>query len=77
MTEDFKRPNHPDFMDASELRKEGFSGVRINSLSQDWEIWIDGERKALGSQADIDAFLTAYKEIFLCKETELQSDGPN
>lgn len=37
------RPNHPDFMDSSELKKLGFSGLRNNSITQDYEIWIDGE----------------------------------
>lgn len=39
----FKRPNHPDFMDSSELKKIEFSGVRINKLAQQIECWILGE----------------------------------
>ena len=35
--EDFKRPDHPDFMDSSELKKAKWSGIRNNSLSGDLE----------------------------------------
>jgi hypothetical protein len=41
--EDFKRPNHTDFMDSSELAKAKFNGQRHNSITNDWELWIDGE----------------------------------
>lgn len=40
---DFKRPNHEDFMDSSELRKAKFSGVRHNAIGNCMEIWILGE----------------------------------
>jgi len=45
MSQDFdsKRPDHPDFMDHSELKKAGFSGLRSNALSSELEIWVDGE----------------------------------
>jgi hypothetical protein len=45
MSQDFdsKRPDHPDFMDHSELKKAGFSGLRSNTLSSELEIWVDGE----------------------------------
>ncbi len=43
--EDFKRPDHPDFMDSNELTKIHFSGVRHNSLSDYMEFWIEGEKK--------------------------------
>lgn len=43
--EDFKRPNHNDFKDSAELRKESFSGIRHNSLSDYMEFWVDGEKK--------------------------------
>jgi hypothetical protein len=42
-TEEFNRPSHPDFMDSSELKKAGFSGTRVNSISHDYEIWLKGE----------------------------------
>ena len=40
---EFKRPNHPDFMTTSELKKIKWSGLRNNSISGDTEIWIEGE----------------------------------
>lgn len=40
--EDFKRPNHNDFKDSAELRKENFSGIRHNSITDNMEFWIDG-----------------------------------
>lgn len=40
---DFKRPNHEDFMDSSELRKMEYSGVRHNAIGNCMEIWILGE----------------------------------
>lgn len=43
--EDFKRPNHNDFRDSSELAKEKFCGVRHNLISNYMEFWIEGEKK--------------------------------
>lgn len=42
-TEEFKRPNHHDFMTTSELKQARFSGTRNNNLTQMIEIWMDGE----------------------------------
>ncbi len=44
-TEEFKRPNHPDFMTSSELKTAEWSGVRQNMVSREWEFWICGEIK--------------------------------
>ena len=41
--EDFKRPEHTDFMTTSELKKAEWSGVRNNSISEEVECWILGE----------------------------------
>ena len=60
----FKRPDHPDFNTESELKKMEFSGVRINSLTNEWEIWIVGERKAYGNKKDRAAFEKAYADVF-------------
>jgi hypothetical protein len=43
--EDFKRPNHPDFMLSSELKAIEFSGIRHNSLTYEMELWLRGEVK--------------------------------
>lgn len=61
---EFKRPDHPDFMDSSELKKKEFSGVRVNKISNEWEIWTVGELKAHGPAADQVAFMQAYQEVF-------------
>lgn len=50
-TEDFKRPNHPDFMTSSELAKAKWSGVRQNEILREWEFWILGEIKARVTEA--------------------------
>ncbi len=44
-TESFKRPNHPDFMTSSELKKMEWTGVRQNEITREWEFWIVGEIK--------------------------------
>ena len=66
--EDFKRPNHPDFMDASELKKAKWSGIRNNSLSGDLECWIDGEIVFFSTQMeltlDANSFQKKYGEYF-------------
>ena len=67
----FKRPDHPDFMSASELKKMEFSGVRRNSLSKHWEIWLVGELKAFGDEKDVNAFAAAYEEIFALQNVEI------
>lgn len=72
---DFKRPNHNDFRDALELKKERFSGVRRNSISHEWEIWLEGEVKARGNEKDINAFAAAYEEIFALPFVEIVDTG--
>lgn len=67
----FKRPDHPDFMTASELKKKEFSGVRRNSLTNHWEIWLVGELKAFGDEKDVNAFAAAYEEIFALNDVEI------
>ncbi|WCD44281.1 hypothetical protein Tiera_025 [Polaromonas phage Tiera] len=49
-TEEMKRPDHPDFMTASELKKLkingveiGFTGLRENRIEEKFELWITGE----------------------------------
>ena len=62
--ENFRRPNHNDFKDSQELRKEKFSGVRQNSISREWEIWVAGELRARGPQSNSLAFEKAFQEVF-------------
>jgi hypothetical protein len=51
---DSKRPDHPDFMCASELKKAEFSGIRHNSLTDQTEIWKVGEVAKVISKALMD-----------------------
>lgn len=68
ISEEFKRPNHPDFMTSSELKKAEWSGVRQNELSREWEFWIVGEIKERVHEdtviADPTALTKAHMEIF-------------
>lgn len=74
-TEQFKRPDHDDFRTHSELNKLEFSGVRHNSVTQEWEIWILGEIRALGPKADVNAFAAAYEQIFALDDVEIVDFG--
>ncbi len=66
--EDFKRPNHPDFMSTSELAQAMFTGIRHNSLTDDAEIWLLGniEARVTKAQTQINprAISQAYEEVF-------------
>lgn len=68
-TEEFIRPNHHDFMDAEELRKMQFSGLRHNSISDDIEIWVHGEvrRRVTRSERVLNpaAVDQAFTEVFM------------
>ena len=77
---DFKRPDHPDFMDSSELRKLEFSGVRANKLAQQMEIWILGEVVKSMSMAEVylcpAKWENLYAEVFCLEEVkQLGADG--
>lgn len=64
----FKRPNHPDFMTGNELQKNQFSGMRDNSITMEYEIWVVGEMvKAVtysAVRADPFALTKAMMEYF-------------
>lgn len=70
--EDFKRPNHYDFMTTSELKKTTFSGLRHNSLADNAEIWILGrlERVITFPEVQLDplAINKAWAEVFGLEE---------
>lgn len=74
--ETFKRPNHTDFMTAVELKKDGFSGLRHNSVADGMEIWVEGERKVFLSGNDMAAnpFLLerAMEEVFALNHVEIK-----
>lgn len=70
--EDFKRPNHPDFMDSSELKKIQWSGFRHNSITDCGEIWVLGEVKESISAQQVAlnplAINEAYERVFELEE---------
>jgi len=67
-TEEFRRPDHNDFMTTSELAKCRFSGVRDNVLASQYEIWVAGKAEVtvtyLAVAADPLALTKAYSELF-------------
>ena len=77
-TDDFdsKRPDHPDFMTALELKNHEFSGVRTNSLSGDVEIWKFGEvakivrKEMLETHANA-AIANALEDVFLLGDVQI------
>ena len=67
-TENIKRPNHPDFMDSSELKKIKFTGVRPNQMALQWEFWILGNVEKTVSFVNVKndkfALTRAHVELF-------------
>ena len=51
-TETYKRSGHNDFATASELKQRRFSGWRVNKLTMENELWVDGEIKARVTAAE-------------------------
>lgn len=41
-TENFKRSNHNDFATSAELKQRKFSGWRMNGITGNAELWIEG-----------------------------------
>lgn len=72
--EDFKRPDHPDFMTSSELKAANFSGQRVNSVTGDWELWVQGECVRRVTQAEVkrdgQAINKAMAEYFGLEEVQ-------
>ena len=66
--EGFDRPDHPDYKTASELQEMNFCGIRHNSINEDVEIWIEGEKvRAISVTERIinpNAVDTALAEVF-------------
>ena len=67
-TEHYQRSNHNDFATASELKERKFSGQRVNKISMENELWVDGEIKARVSAeaeaSDPTACVKAQMEVF-------------
>ncbi len=81
-TDDFdsKRPDHSDFKVTSELKKSEFSGIRVNSLSGDTEIWVVGEirkvvdKRLLAEHANA-AMAIAMEEVFGLNEVGIEGES--
>jgi len=58
------RPNHPDFCTTSELKKQGFTGMRHNSLTNDIEIWTLGDLRAKAPASDRKKVAETYAAVF-------------
>lgn len=63
-TEEFKRPDHTDFMTSSELQKARWSGIRHNSLSDKLELWVDGVVRGEYLKSEEDRMQEDFKRIF-------------
>lgn len=68
------RPNHPDAMDASELKKIKFTGIRKNGIDNSIECWLEGEMRfyvtELESKLNPDSFARKYEEVFALYKVE-------
>ena len=70
---EYKRPDHPDFMDFHELKKIKFSGIRKNDLSGYLEIWVTGEPKGYVKQtASIEEAEKMIAEVFLLENVKIK-----
>ncbi len=79
--EDFRRPDHPDFLDMIELQKLRWSGIRLNSISHYFEIWIDGVRKAEMPEDEVSSNPQKWEQlladVFALKNVEVISTKGN
>jgi hypothetical protein len=64
--EEYKRSNHPDFLTTSELKVREWSGVRKNSITDDYEFWVAGEIIKTVSLAAV------KKDPFLLERTHIE-----
>lgn len=76
--EDFKRPDHPDFMTSSELKAKQWSGIRHNSITDTAEIWILGnlEETITATQVQLNplAINEAFERLFALAEVMPDTD---
>jgi hypothetical protein len=77
--EEFNRPDHPDFKTAFELSRMEWSGVRLNSITHDHEIWVLGECKGKLSEEQYlmnpESWTKLYAEVFALKSVEIIDNG--
>jgi hypothetical protein len=79
--ENFKRPDHPDFMDSSELAGIEFSGLRHNSISDYMEFWVLGrklfELSSLEYRLYPEKWAALYEEHLGCNQVEIINQKGN
>lgn len=63
-SEEFKRPDHNDFLTSTELKKAKFSGVRHNSITDMQEIWILGRLEGSMAMSMVAAFPKKWEELY-------------
>ncbi len=72
--EEFKRPDHPDFLSSLELKQQKWSGIRSNSITQELEIWALGELRGsmpeLVAQNFPERWEALYAEVFALHHVE-------
>lgn len=78
-TEEFKRPTHPDFMNTKELQDIEFSGIRMNSITLDMEIWTAGDKRVCITASDLasdpKAVEKAWAELFCLGDENVLKEG--
>ena len=76
-TEEFQRPDHYDFMDSRELEAAKFSGSRHSTLSNQVEVWIEGEmllaRDYNWIRGNPNQWAELYSEALALKQVEVVS----
>lgn len=73
-SEEFKRPDHYDFMDSSELAKIKWSGMRHNSISHRMELWIEGVVKGEYLPGEEDKMKRDMENLFGLHHIEFNTD---
>lgn len=75
--EDFKRPLHADFATSSELKERQFSGIRINSITDEQELWTFGDMRFAVSLSELHRDPTIwdkkYEEAFKLHDVQTLS----
>lgn len=61
-SEDYKRSNHNDFATSKELKDRDFSGFRLNSITDEVEIWLFGTIERRISKEEIQRNPVAVEE---------------
>ena len=76
--EDFKRPDHNDFATSSELKERRFTGIRMNSITHEQELWVEGHIQ-LTMNAELEKknpklWHDKYAELFQLGEVKTEGD---